>query len=103
MSRHGIGRIRVNSINDSYGAYNHVLRCAYLLLSSQKYCNRTFDQCFNNHVKYVIAVQIAQAYLSGAVLQQNIERSLSYFLVQSINDPHEGQPVSAIRLRESCS
>ena len=47
--------------------------------------------------------QIAQAYLSEAVLQQSIERSLSYFLVQSINDAHEGQPVSAIRLRESCS
>ena len=45
----------------------------------------------------------ADAYLADPKLQLNIERALSNFLQQTMNEAHDGSPISRVVISESCN
>lgn len=47
--------------------------------------------------------QRAEAYLVDPVLKTTIERALSNFLQQTMNDAHDGNPISEVVIVETCS
>ncbi|MBD3670241.1 MAG: hypothetical protein HUJ29_05650 [Gammaproteobacteria bacterium] len=44
----------------------------------------------------------ARSYLSDPKLKLNIERALSFFLQQTMNDAHEGNPISRVIISDTC-